>query len=108
LKLFFGDFSEEEMLRAKNQLKSFVFTNLESRSVLCDDIGRQVLSTGKRESTQEICQKIDDVTVEQIKASAKNSLLTNPTLVVYGPSINQELWSQNYAAVQNYFQANLR
>jgi hypothetical protein len=32
----------EELARAKNQLRSSLLMNLEMRSILCEDIGRQV------------------------------------------------------------------
>ena len=35
---------DEEFTRAKNQLKSMVFMNLEQRSVYCEEIGQQFLS----------------------------------------------------------------
>ena len=37
--------SEEELSRARNQLRSSVMMNLEIRSILCEDIGRQVMPT---------------------------------------------------------------
>jgi processing peptidase subunit alpha len=38
----------QELQRAQNQLASSVMMNLETRGVLCEDIGRQILSHGKR------------------------------------------------------------
>ncbi len=35
--------------------------NLEQRAVLCDDIGRQVLSYGERKSAQELSDLIEKV-----------------------------------------------
>jgi processing peptidase subunit alpha len=40
--------------------------NLESRVILFEDIGRQILTYGERESAESICHKIDNVTVEDI------------------------------------------
>ena len=34
---------EVDVARARNQLKSQVLMNLESRTLLCDDLGRQTL-----------------------------------------------------------------
>jgi len=48
-------FSPEEVQRAKNQLSSSIFMSLESRMVLYDDIGRQVLSYGHRKPAEEVC-----------------------------------------------------
>src|SRR4051794_36443015 len=41
-------FADEEVERAKNQLSASIFMHLESRMVLYDDIGRQVLAYGHR------------------------------------------------------------
>jgi processing peptidase subunit alpha len=51
----------EEFERAKNQLRSGIFMNLEQRAVLTDDIGRQVLSYGERKSAQELSDLIEQV-----------------------------------------------
>lgn len=39
---------QSELNRAKTQLQSMLLMNLESRPVLFEDIGRQVLANGKR------------------------------------------------------------
>lgn len=47
-----------ELERAKTQLKSMLMMNLESRPVIFEDVGRQVLSTGKRKLPNELCHLI--------------------------------------------------
>lgn len=86
--------------------------NLEQRAVLCDDIGRQVLSYGERKSAQELSDLIEkvpsnlfyffglgrsayrfvgrvecmnQVTIEDVMRVARRILSTKPTLVVYTP-----------------------
>lgn len=43
---------EQELKRAKTQLQSMLLMNLESRPVVFEDIGRQVLATGERRRPQ--------------------------------------------------------
>lgn len=65
--LFFKPFSwflflyiQMELERAKTQLKSMLMMNLESRPVIFEDVGRQVLSTGKRKLPHELCDLISE------------------------------------------------
>eukprot|EP01135_Chromosphaera_perkinsii_P005925 Nk52_evm11s372 gene=Nk52_evmTU11s372 len=73
-----------ELERAKNQLKSSVLMNLESRFVHFEDIGRQVLAHGKRETPKFLCDKIDEVTAEDINRVAFKMLSSAPTMAAYG------------------------
>ncbi|KAI9142589.1 peptidase M16 inactive domain-containing protein [Paraphysoderma sedebokerense] len=87
--------SEEEMNRAKNQLKSSLLMNLESRMVQLEDIARQVQVLGKRSEFEEMIQKIENVTKEDLSRVAKMIVYndTTPTLVVSGENVKgvQEL-----------------
>ena len=76
--------SDEELNRAKNMLKNNVLSQLESRLVLFEDLGRQVLTYGKREDSQTTCLKIDAVTAEEIQRLARNMLEQPPTLAATG------------------------
>merc|ERR1719424_980156 len=61
---------EEELSRAKEQLKSSLLMNLESRPVLFEDIGRQVLTYGARTSPEVLIGQIDAVTTTSLAALA--------------------------------------
>lgn len=63
--------AEEDLARARNQLRSAVMMNLELRGVLCEDIGRQVLTSGKRITPQALCEKIAAVTAEDIQVRSR-------------------------------------
>jgi hypothetical protein len=39
-------------------LKSSMMMNLESRDIVMEDIGRQILATGKRVSPDELCRQV--------------------------------------------------
>ena len=84
--------SDEELDRARNMLKCNVLTQLESRMVLFEDVGRQILTYGKREGTEEMCRKIDDVTKEDILRIVRRAVLEDgnvPTLSAVGDVIDQ-------------------
>lgn len=59
--------TEEELKRAKNALKSSIWMNLESRAVVLEDLGRQLLMSGKVLSGQELCDKVDQTTPQDIQ-----------------------------------------
>lgn len=63
-----------ELERAKTQLKSMLMMNLESRPVIFEDVGRQVLSTGKRKLPHELCDLISEY---QTKFSCREKGLEN-------------------------------
>ncbi len=93
--------TDEELDRARNMLKCNVLSQLESRLVLFEDIGRQILTYGKREGTQQMCEKIDAVTKEDILKLCRNSILGDsakpPTLASVGDDI-QNVPSQEEVA----------
>ncbi|CAM9328061.1 unnamed protein product [Discosporangium mesarthrocarpum] len=87
--------TNEELSRARNMLRCNVLTHLESRLVLFEDIGRQMLTYGRRESPEEICRKIDSVTTEDIMTVAQRALKTAPTIaMVGGDTEGMPTWKQ--------------
>lgn len=61
----------EEVERAKNQLKSSLLMNLESKLVELEDMGRHVQVHGRKIPINEMIAKIEDLTIEDIKRVAK-------------------------------------
>eukprot|EP00027_Filamoeba_sp_ATCC50430_P019557 CAMPEP_0168540898 /NCGR_PEP_ID=MMETSP0413-20121227/524_1 /TAXON_ID=136452 /ORGANISM="Filamoeba nolandi, Strain NC-AS-23-1" /LENGTH=527 /DNA_ID=CAMNT_0008570667 /DNA_START=196 /DNA_END=1779 /DNA_ORIENTATION=- len=98
--------SEEEFIRAKNQLKSSLFMNLESRAVLADDIGRQYFHYGKHFSADYIGAKIDSFQLQDMINYLKRLLNTIPTIIYYGPQANSEDLP-SAEQVMNYFKETL-
>ena len=78
------DVTDEELDRAKNMLKCNVLTQLESRLVLFEDIGRQILTYGKREGIGRTCERIDAVTKDDIMNIAKKALNKPPSISAVG------------------------
>lgn len=70
-----------EVARAKNQLRSSLLMNLESRMVELEDLGRQVQVHGRKIPVQEMTRKIEELTVEDLRRVASDVLggiVTNP------------------------------
>ncbi|KAL8724171.1 MAG: hypothetical protein Q9181_006948 [Wetmoreana brouardii] len=63
-----------EVNRAKNQLRSSLLMNLESRMVELEDLGRQVQVHGRKVGVKEMCRKIDALTVHDLRRVAKQVL----------------------------------
>ncbi|XP_043966996.1 mitochondrial-processing peptidase subunit alpha [Gambusia affinis] len=79
-----GSAGEMELERAKTQLKSMLMMNLESRPVIFEDVGRQVLSTGKRKLPHELCDLISSVTASDIKRVTTKMLRSKPAVAALG------------------------
>merc|ERR1711998_358103 len=63
--------SDFEVERAKNQLKTTATMQLgDGTSALCEDIGRQVLTYGRRMPMEELFARIDAVTAEEVNRVA--------------------------------------
>lgn len=62
--------SQVELNRAKNQLKSSLLMNLESRMVQLEDLGRQIQVHGKKTGIDEMLANIDKVDVEELRRVA--------------------------------------
>lgn len=63
--------SSTEVQRAKNQLRSSLLMNLESRMVELEDLGRQVQVHGRKVGAKEMCKKIEDVTIADLRRVAR-------------------------------------
>ena len=80
--------SDIELERAKNMLKSMMFMQLESRLVLCEDIARQFVTYGKRDSPLEYVQKIEKVTAEDIMRVAQRMFEKPPAVGAVGHNLS--------------------
>lgn len=75
---------EEELCRARNQLASSVLMNLETRSTLVEDIGRQILSHGKRMPLPELTGRIQRTTAGDIRGVMREAMAHPPSLSIVG------------------------
>jgi processing peptidase subunit alpha len=61
---------EREVSRAKNQLRSSLLMNLESRMVQLEDLGRQVQVHGRKIPVREMTRRITELTVKDLRRVA--------------------------------------
>jgi mitochondrial-processing peptidase subunit beta len=66
--------SPTEIERAKAQLKASLLLSLDGTTAVAEDIGRQLVSTGRRQTPQEVERSVDAVTVKDVKAWAQKYL----------------------------------
>ena len=62
--------SEEEVERARTQLKANMMMQLDGSSNVCEDIGRQMLTYGRRMTPAEIFSRIEAVDANSVKVAA--------------------------------------
>ncbi len=79
------DLSEAEIDRAKAQMKVSQLTALESSTARSEQIARQILAYGRVLSRDEILARIDNLTVNEIRAAGAAALRTVPTVAAVGP-----------------------
>jgi mitochondrial-processing peptidase subunit alpha len=77
--------------RAKKQLKSSLLMNLESRIVEMDDLGKQVALQGFKTPVKEMCDKIDSLTIADLRNLAER--------IVTGKIVNAGKGTGNVSAV---------
>ncbi|KAF7354709.1 hypothetical protein MSAN_01384600 [Mycena sanguinolenta] len=63
-----------EVERAKSQLKAGLLLGLDGTTAIAEDIGRQLVTTGRRMTPQQIEQAVDAVTLDDITRVAKKYL----------------------------------
>ena len=66
------------------QLKSTVFMNLEQRALYCEDIGRQIVISGRRKTALEYEADIDAVTAEDLKRVVTNLMHSKVSISSFG------------------------
>ncbi|XP_038601900.1 mitochondrial-processing peptidase subunit alpha [Tachyglossus aculeatus] len=79
-----GAVGEVELERAKTQLMSMLMMNLESRPVIFEDVGRQVLATNTRKLPHELCSMISAIKADDIKRVATKMLRGKPAVAALG------------------------
>lgn len=66
--------TEAEVERAKAQLKASILLSLDGTTAVAEDIGRQIVTTGRRMSPSEIERAIDAITEKDVMDFANRKL----------------------------------
>ena len=80
-----GGVSDQEMSRARAQLKSSILMSLESTSSRCEQLARQLIVFGRPLSVDEIVAKVEAVDADAVKRVAKRLTGGRPTVTGLGP-----------------------
>lgn len=65
---------EAEVERAKAQLKASILLSLDGTTAIAEDVGRQLITTGRRMMAGEIERKIDAITEKEVMDFANRKL----------------------------------
>ncbi|MFT8674485.1 MAG: pitrilysin family protein [Acetobacter sp.] len=76
---------EDELARARAQLKASLLMSLESTGSRCEQIARQLQIFGRIIPTSETVSRIEAVTTDEIRGAAARIFAGTPTLAALGP-----------------------
>jgi len=74
--------SEEDVTRARNQLKSSLLLHVDGTSAVAEDIGRQLLTYGRRIPYAELFARIDAVDASTVKRVANRFIYDKDVAIV--------------------------
>lgn len=66
--------SQAEVERAKAQLKASILLSLDGTTAVAEDIGRQIITTGRRQSPEEVERVVGQISEKDIMNFARNKL----------------------------------
>jgi processing peptidase subunit beta len=94
--------TDEEVIRARNQLKSTMISQMDNASAIAEDIGRQLIVYGRRLTPAEIFARIDAVDAAAVRAAA-NQFINDQDLAVtsFGPT--HEMPDYNFLRRRTYW-----
>lgn len=79
------DVSEVEVARARAQMKVGLLASLESPGGKLEQMARQVLVFGRAIPREELAQRLDAVTLADVRAAGRSLLGQEPTIAAVGP-----------------------
>ncbi|WP_193184414.1 M16 family metallopeptidase [Nisaea sediminum] len=78
--------TEQEVERARTQLRSGLLMSRESTSNRCEQLAQHMLVYGRPVPVEELVAKVDAVDTDAIRRTAKRLLASTPTLAALGPT----------------------
>lgn len=96
-----GEVDQKQLDRAKQATKSAILMNLESRMVVSEDIGRQILTYGERKPVEHFLKAIEEVSPKDITSIAQKLISSPLTMASYG----DVLYLPSYDSVSSKFQS---
>jgi processing peptidase subunit beta len=79
--------TETELERAKSKLKAQILVQLDGTTPVCEDIGRQVLTYGRRLPPAEVFERINRITVKDVmRVMSEHCEDADPAIVAIGPT----------------------
>jgi processing peptidase subunit beta len=79
----------DDVARARNQLKSSLLLHMDGTSAIAEDIGRQILTYGRRVPLAELFARIDAVDVNTVKRVGTRFIADQEVAIVaMGPTQN--------------------
>ncbi|KAG7555375.1 Metalloenzyme LuxS/M16 peptidase-like [Arabidopsis suecica] len=94
--------SEDDVTRARNQLKSSLLLNMNGTTPVAEDIGRQLLTYGRRIPTAELFARIDAVDASTVKYVA-NKYIYDKDMAISAIGPIQELPDYNWFRRRTYW-----
>ena len=79
-----GGVTDAELARAKASAAASIQMNLESKPIVCEDVGRQLLTYGQRTGGEEFVAEVNKVTKKDVEKVVKDMLKSSPTFVACG------------------------
>ncbi len=82
------DVTQDELNRARAQVKAGLLMSLESTGSRCEQLARQIQVFGKVVPTQDTVAKLNAVTLDDVRRVAARIFAGRPTLATIGPAAN--------------------
>lgn len=94
--------TDEEVARARTQLKSQLLSHLDGSSAVAEDIGRQLLTYGRRLTPAEVFSRIDAVDAKAVKNTAL-SIIDDQDIAVASIGAIHEMPDYNWLRRKTYW-----
>uniref|UniRef100_A0A7S0BB37 Insulinase family protein n=1 Tax=Pyrodinium bahamense TaxID=73915 RepID=A0A7S0BB37_9DINO len=92
--------SKDELAKAKAMVKGKMLRQVDEGPVLMQDLGNQLLLSGRYGSAADFGKVIDGVTESEVMAAARKLLSSKPTVVAYGDTHSVPHYSAVEAALK--------